>query len=69
MVKNERGKRKSVAPTLKAVPEADYGLKYLTFSSDSPNTLVMPMIVVEEETTFEIRDCYLRSIRKDTVIV
>ena len=26
----------------------------------------MPMIVIEDSTTFEIRDCYLRSIRKDT---
>ena len=26
----------------------------------------MPMIVVETDTQLEVRDCYMRSIRKDT---
>lgn len=47
------------------IGEAEQGLKYATFKSETPNTLSFPMFVVEDQTTLDIHDCYMRSIRKD----
>jgi len=45
--------------------ESDYGLNYVTFLPESPQTVRFPMIVIEEQSTLDVRDCYMRSIRKD----
>jgi len=45
--------------------DSDYGLSYVSFLPESPQTVRFPMIVVEEQSTLDVRDCYMRSIRKD----
>lgn len=46
--------------------EEDNGLRYLKANPETNNTYTMPMIVVETGTQLEVRDCYMRSIRRDT---
>jgi hypothetical protein len=47
------------------ITHSDYGLSYATFLPESPQTVRFPMLVVEEQSTLDVRDCYMRSIRKD----
>jgi len=37
----------------------------VTVNSEASVTYTMPMLVIQNSTQVEIRDCYLRAIRKD----
>ena len=39
------------------------------FKLKQPGTLMLPLIVIEQSSTLEVRDCYLWSIKKDSTTV
>ena len=55
--------------TQQTFKDEDYGLQYLKYTDASNKTVQFPMIIVEEASSLEIRDCYMRSIRKDGNVI